>query len=288
MVRWGAVVALCLLLAACGGSSTQSGNYGTAFNIASPSPSSSPKSSSTPGRTATPSARTSVPTPKPVPVATKGGGGKQYAAGYYTPHTGTYSYSDQTSGTGASPSSGSATVAVADGAQPNSTSYRQYFTLTNSQGSVTDNVIWSSSSRTIQSTVFGTGSSAFECDWSPPDLDLQLALSVGESWKTQSSCNISAGAGSGSISSNVTNNVTGTATSTVSGQAVAVYVISVSGTITISSTVGNSVINVTATEWFSPKYGLYVKETQETKSSSATTGSSDQTETLQLLSLNPS
>jgi len=283
-------LAVLFLLTACGGSSNTNGSYGSGVgNIATPSPSASGSAtghSPTPGgRNSTPSATARIPTPKAVPSPVKGGGGQQYAPGYYTARTGTYNYSDQTSGSGASPSSGNATVAVSDGGQLASGTYRQYFALTNGSGTVTDDVRWSSANRLIQSTTFGTGGSAFECDWSPPDLDLQLPLVVSETWKTQSSCAVTAGTQAATIASDVTNTVTGTTSITVSGQPVPVFVITLSGTITITP---GGTITLNATEWFSPRNGLYIKETQETKSSSPTTGPSDQTETLQLLSLTPS
>ncbi len=127
----------------------------------------------------------------------------------------------------------------------------------------------------------------FRCDFEPDVLSLKFPLSAGSTWSSESSCDLEANGqkGKGTLVENVT--VAGTETVAVDGVKVQTFVIKRTRKSTVTFGVQSNAEESEGTEDFSRKYGLMIRSSSKSTSTSSDGRKLNAFAELQLLKLNP-
>lgn len=128
---------------------------------------------------------------------------------------------------------------------------------------------------------------AFRCDFEPDVLSLKFPLTAGSTWSSESSCDFEANGQKGKVTrvENVT--VVGTEIVAVDGVKVQTFVIKRTGKSTVTFGVQSYAEESEGTENFSRKYGLMIKSSSKSTSTSPDGRKFNAFAELQLLKLNP-
>lgn len=140
---------------------------------------------------------------------------------------------------------------------------RRRQTQKDAQGNTSaDDVTWAADAiRVTMSRISSSSGGTIECTWQPPLLMAQLPLSIGKTWKTDSTCTTTVAGSQVTIRRVADTKVTGKALDDVGGEKVAAWVIESTSTTTVRSAFYNEDTKATSNVHFAAPRGLITIET---------------------------
>lgn len=127
---------------------------------------------------------------------------------------------------------------------------------------------WSNDGVRATASRITSGGSTIDCEWQPPLLEFALPLSIGKSWKADSTCKTMVAGTQVTIRRVADYKVTGKALDKVGDADVATWVIESTGTTTVRSAFYNDDTKEKVTTHYAARRGLVVSEKGDTETAS--------------------